>query len=119
MPHALVVDDEADSAETMAALISAEGFSVATAGSLRDARRQMALQQPDVVLLDLMLPDGSGMQLVDDVKTHPGAEVVLITGYATIESSVQALRMGAADYLIKPVTIKQLHGVLSRVSRPS
>ena len=119
MPHALVVDDEADSAETMAALISAEGFSVATAGSLRDARRQMALQQPDVVLLDLMLPDGSGMQLVDDVKTHPGAEVVLITGYATIESSVQALRMGAADYLIKPVTIKQLHGVLSRVRRPS
>ena len=53
MPHALVVDDEADGAEMLAAVISAEGFSVATAGSIVDARRQMALQTPDVVLLEI------------------------------------------------------------------
>ena len=68
MPHALLVDDDADAAETMAMLIANEGFTVATAGSLRDARRQMALQEPDIVLLDLMLPDGSGMELFSDVK---------------------------------------------------
>jgi DNA-binding response OmpR family regulator len=61
MPHALVVDDEADSAEMMAALIATEGFTIATAGSLRDACKQLALQEPDIVLLDLMLPDGNGM----------------------------------------------------------
>ena len=119
MPHALVVDDEADAAEMMAALIAEEGFSVATAGSLRDARRQMALQTPDVVLLDLMLPDGSGMQLVDEIKALGQAEVVLITGHASLESSVQALRMGAADYLVKPLNMKQLAGILSRVRKPS
>ena len=119
MPHALVVDDEADAAEMIAALIATEGFTVATAGSLKDARRQMALQEPDVVLLDLVLPDGSGMQLVDDVKALPGAEVVLITGHASVETSVQALRLGAADYLVKPLNVKQLRGVLSRVRRPS
>ena len=119
MPHALVVDDEADAAEMIAALIATEGFTVATAGSLKDARRQMALQEPDVVLLDLVLPDGNGMQLVDDVKALPGAEVVLITGHASVETSVQALRLGAADYLVKPLNVKQLRGVLSRVRRPS
>src|SRR5438477_8271396 len=119
MPHALVVDDEADSAEMMAALVSTEGFTAATAGSLRDARKQLALQEPDIVLLDLMLPDGNGMQLFEDAKALQNTEVVLITGHASLESSIQALRMGAADYLVKPVNMKQLQGILSRVMRPS
>ena len=61
MGHALIVEDDADSAQMMAALVTTEGFSAATARSLHDARRQMALQQPDLVLLDLQLPDGNGM----------------------------------------------------------
>ena len=119
MPHALLVDDDSDAAETMAMLIANEGFTVATAGSLRDARRQMALQEPDIVLLDLMLPDGSGMELFNDVKHLPNAELVLITGHASLDTSIQALRLGAADYLIKPMSLKQLQGVLSRVTKPS
>jgi DNA-binding NtrC family response regulator len=119
MPHALIVDDEADSAETMAMLIANEGFTVATAGSLRDARRQMALQEPDIVLLDLVLPDGNGMELFQDAKALPNTEVVLITGHASLETSIQALRLGAADYLVKPMSLKQLQGVLSRVTKPS
>lgn len=119
MPHALVVDDEPDSAEMMAALIATEGFTVATAGSLRDARRQMAFQEPDIVLLDLMLPDGSGMQLFEDSKTLANSEVVLITGHASLETSIQALRLGAADYLVKPINLKQLQGILSRVTKPA
>lgn len=119
MPHALIVDDEADSAETMAMLIANEGFTVATAGSLRDARRQMALQEPDIVLLDLVLPDGNGMELFQDAKALPNTEVVLITGHASLDTSIQALRLGAADYLVKPMSLKQLQGVLSRVTKPS
>jgi len=119
VPHALLVDDDSDAAETMAMLIANEGFTVATAGSLRDARRQMALQEPDIVLLDLMLPDGSGMELFSDVKQLPNAELVLITGHASLDTSIQALRLGAADYLVKPMSLKQLQGVLSRVTKPS
>ena len=119
MPHALLVDDDSDAAETMAMLIANEGFTVATAGSLRDARRQMALQEPDIVLLDLMLPDGSGMELFNDARQLPNAELVLITGHASLETSIQALRLGAADYLVKPMSLKQLQGVLSRVTKPS
>ena len=82
-------------------------------------RRQMALQEPDIVLLDLMLPDGSGMELFHDAKQLPNTELVLITGHASLETSIQALRLGAADYLVKPMSLKQLKGVLSRVTRPS
>ena len=118
MPHALLVDDDSDAAETMAMLIANAGFTVATAGSLRDARRQMALQEPDIVLLDLMLPDGSGMALFEESRLA-NTEVVLITGHASLETSIQALRLGAADYLVKPLNMKQLHGILSRVTKPS
>ncbi len=119
MPHALVVDDDADAAETTAMLIATEGFTVATARSLRDARRQIALQEPDIVLLDLVLPDGSGMDLFTDAKALPNTEMVLITGHASLDTSIQALRLGAADYLVKPMSLKQLKGVLSRVTKPS
>ena len=119
MSHALIVEDEPDAAKMMAALIATEDFTVATANSLRDARRQIALQQPDIVLLDLQLPDGNGLELFEDQDLIAHSEVVLITGHASLETSIQALRMGAADYLIKPVNIKQLQGILSRVMRPS
>jgi two-component system, NtrC family, response regulator AtoC len=119
MGHALIVEDDADSAQMMAALVATEGFSAATARSLHDARRQMALQQPDLVLLDLQLPDGSGMSLFDEQDLIGNSEVVLMTGHATLETSIQALRYGAADYLIKPVSARQLHSILSRVTRPS
>lgn len=119
MSHVLIVEDNVDSAEMMAALIASEDFTVAVANSLRDARRQLALHPPDVVLLDLKLPDGSGIELFDDPKLLENSEVVLITGYASLETSIQAFRMGAADYLIKPVTMKQLQGILSRVMRPA
>lgn len=119
MPHALVVDDDEDSAEMMAALIAAEGFTVAIAHSVQEARRRVAMQEPDVALLDLMLPDGNGLTLLDEVRQSGHCEVVLMTGHASVETSVQALRMGAADYLTKPVNLKQLVGVLSRLRRPS
>jgi DNA-binding NtrC family response regulator len=70
------------------------------------------------VLLDLVLPDGSGMDLFADSEATADTEIVLITGHASLETSIQALRVGAADYLIKPVNPKQLKGVLSRITRP-
>jgi two-component system, NtrC family, response regulator AtoC len=119
MGHTLIVEDDADSARMMAALVTAEGFSAATARSLHDARRLMAMQPPDLVLLDLHLPDGDGMALLGEQDLLGNSEVVLMTGHASLETSIQALRYGAADYLVKPVSAKQLKGILSRVMRPS
>lgn len=119
MPHALIVDDDTNSVATLAELVAREGFTTATASTLREARREMAIRTPDVLLLDLVLPDGSGMELFEDVESRATTEIVLITGHASLESSIEALRLGAADYLVKPVNIAQLKGILSRVTRPT
>ena len=119
MPHALIVDDDVDALVGLGELVVREGFTTATAANLKQAREQMALQRPDVVLLDLILPDGDGMDLFQDVESRATTEVVLITGHASIETSIEALRLGAADYLIKPVNVKQIRAILSRVARPT
>ncbi|MFX1682784.1 sigma-54 dependent transcriptional regulator [Mitsuaria sp. CC2] len=119
MTHALIVDDDVDSVATLQELIASEKFTVSVAHTLRDARRHIALQQPDVVLLDLQLPDGNGMELFQDPQLVANSEVVLITGHASLDTSIQALRLGAADYLVKPINIRQLQGVLSRVMKPA
>ena len=119
MTHVLIVDDDVDSSAMLGELIAMQGFTVATANTLRDARKQLALQAPDLVLLDLRLPDGSGMDLFADPDLLTNSEVVLVTGHASLETSILALRLGAVDYIVKPITPKQLQGVLSRVTKPA
>ncbi len=119
MSHALIVDDDVDSLTALAVLVNREGFTTDTASTLQEAREKMAQRRPEVVLLDLVLPDGSGMDLFQDIESRSVTEVVLITGHASLETSVEALRLGAADYLIKPVNVKQLQSILSRVARPA
>ena len=84
MPHVLIVDDDENSAEMLATLVAGEGFTTATAGSLREAKQQLLLQSPQVILLDLQLPDGSGLDLFAETELRGNAEIVLITGHATI-----------------------------------
>ena len=117
--HVLIVDDDVDSATSLRELVAAENFTVALAHTLRDARRQIALQPPDLVLLDLQLPDGSGLDLFADPELVASSELVLVTGHASLETSIEALRLGAADYLVKPIALRQLQGVLSRFMKPA
>lgn len=119
MGHALIVEDDEDSAQMLASLVKREGHSVATAPSLASARRFLAMQLPDVLLLDLHLPDGNGLELFENSELVVDTEVVLMTGQASLETSIKALRLGAADYLVKPVNPQHLKSLLSRLIRPS
>ena len=118
MPHALIVDDDTHAAEALAELVAENGFTTACADSLQ-AARDLLSTSPDVILLDLILPDGNGLELLRDATTRESeTQVVVITGHATLESSIEAMRHGATDYLLKPINLAQLRGVLSRVARP-
>ena len=119
MPHALIVDDDTNTAGALSELVAGEGFSVVSAGDLREARIQLARQSPDVLLIDLSLPDGNGFDLIKELEHRDATEVILITGNASVETAVEALRIGAADYLVKPVNLARLRAVLSRVPRPA
>jgi DNA-binding NtrC family response regulator len=112
----LVVEDDDNSADLLSTFARSEGFVASIASSLAEARQQLVVHKPGIVLLDLGLPDGSGMDLFSDENLRGDAEIVLITGNASVETSVQALRLGAADYLIKPVSLKLLRTVLTRLA---
>jgi len=117
MSHVLIVDDDPNTREALAALSTQEGFTTAVAGSVAEARIQLVRQRPDVVLMDLRLPDGSGIDLFEDLEDRSSIETILITGHASVESAVEALRLGASDYLTKPINLPRLKAVLSRVPR--
>jgi two-component system, NtrC family, response regulator AtoC len=116
MPHALAVDDDPNFLSALAELIEGQGFTTNTASTLRDARNQVSHRTPDVALVDLYLPDGSGIDLLKDLENGASTEVVLMTGHADVESAVQALRLGASDYLTKPLDIGRLKSILANVA---
>ncbi|MFM0739464.1 sigma-54 dependent transcriptional regulator [Paraburkholderia xenovorans] len=117
MPHVLIVDDDASTREALSAIIGEDGLTTATAADLREARIQLVRQMPDVVFTDLKLPDGSGVDLFEDLDPRSGVEVIVITGHATVESAVNALKMGATDYLVKPINMQRVKAILSRLPR--
>ena len=114
MAHALIVDDDADARDWMAEVAQREGFTVSSAESLRTARAQLVRQPPDVLLTDLRLPDGNGIDLVNDLDPSTDTEVVVVTGHASVDSAVEALRVGATDYLVKPIDVERLVNILRR-----
>lgn len=105
----LVVDDEPAVAEALQLVLESAGYSVRTAGTASGCLHEMARQPCDLVLLDLMLPDRSGLDaLADILRMHPSLPVLMLTAYGSIETAVQATRLGAANFLTKPWNNSQL-----------
>ena len=113
----LIVDDSAALVENLAEILEAEGYAVKTAGR---AEQGLAAARAgfEVALVDLRLPDGSGTTLVKSLKAlSPEGEVVLLTGYASLETAVAAVRLGAFAYLIKPCATSELLLTLEQALR--
>jgi DNA-binding NtrC family response regulator len=117
LPRALIVDDDQGFLLGLAELVRREGFAVSSAGSLKQAREELATSTPDILLVDLRLPDGSGLDLLDGFEPTTAPEVVLITGSASLETAVDALRRGAIDYVTKPVDFARIKMALANVMR--
>jgi DNA-binding NtrC family response regulator len=118
MPHALIVDDSAPTLSALVELVNAEGFTTSAALTVDRAKVELSRQAPDIVLADLNLPDGTGMHLLDAVeRSGASPAVVFITGQASVDTAVEALRRGVTDYLVKPLDVKRLREILHDVSR--
>jgi signal transduction histidine kinase len=111
--HLLIVDDNAAAAKTLRLVLKSEGYEVDCAGEASEALR-MALQAPyDAALVDIGLPGRSGIDLLTELKAKfPDLVVIMVTGRASTESSIQALNQGASGYVQKPVDIRHLMALL-------
>jgi DNA-binding NtrC family response regulator len=99
----LIIDDEPVLQDVLATLLRREGFQVLQAGTAADGLRQVEENEVDLVLLDLMLPDRSGMELLRDLKARdPELVVVVITAYSSVETAIVAMKEGAFHYIPKP-----------------
>jgi DNA-binding NtrC family response regulator len=99
----LIIDDELAIRESLETLLSLEGYEVAVAGTAREGMAQIGERSFDVVLLDLALPDRSGMDVLSEIRAlHPEQAVIMITAYGTVENAVSAMQSGATNFIQKP-----------------
>src|SRR5215471_8574759 len=112
----LIVDDEQSIRKLCMTIGASLGFVCSEAETAEAALVLTETQAPDVVLTDLMLPSMSGVQLLQRIKAlQPRTEVAIMTGHGSIESAVQAMRLGAYDYVTKPFRVEELKLLLQRM----
>ena len=115
MSKILIIDDEVQIRSLLARMLELEGYEVCQAGDCKAAIRQLEIQQPDVALCDVFLPDGNGVDLVLNIKkTAPNVEVILLTAHGNIPDGVQAIKNGAFDYITKGDDNNKIIPLISR-----
>jgi DNA-binding NtrC family response regulator len=111
----LLVDDDETFRKVLARELSRLGHDVATAGSGDEALRRVAEREPEVVLLDLRLPDRDGLEVLEAIHAaSPGTDVIMLTGHGSIDTAIQAVRKGAFDYVAKPCPLDELEVRIQR-----
>lgn len=112
----LVVDDEKVVRVTLSDLLSKEGYEVESADSGKAAIEKTKVKKYDVVILDVILPDMNGIEILSNIKRRsPSTQVVIITGFGTIEDAVRAVKIGAYDYVGKPFKKGEIQSLVKRV----
>ena len=105
----LVVDDEVSICQTLGGILTDEGYEVVTAGSGEEALRVLEEEQPHLILLDIWLPGMDGIEALKAIKsTHPQLQVVMMSGHGTIETAVKATKLGAFDFIEKPLSLEKV-----------
>jgi DNA-binding NtrC family response regulator len=116
----LVVDDESDIRELVREILSEEGYVVEVAADGAEARAACARQAPDLVLLDIWMPDTDGISLLREwQQSQAGLPVVMMSGHGTVETAVEATRLGALDYIEKPLSLAKLLRTVQRALEDS
>ena len=111
--HILIVDDEKLIRWSMKQKLESWNYEVAEAEDLRQARLRLQQESPDLITLDIKLPDGNGIDFLKQIReSHPGTPVIMITAFGVVDVAVQALKLGAYDFLEKPINFDKLDNVV-------
>lgn len=116
MKRILIVDDDRPTSAGMADVIEEWGYEPEVADNVKVGWAAVSKLVPDVAIVDLKLPDGSGLDLLHRIKeSYPDVSVIILTGHATVDSAVKALKVGAEDYVTKPVDLPRLQVILKTI----
>lgn len=113
-PTVLLVDDEPDILQLLEITLQGMGLNTRTAMTLAAAQAALNAQKPDLCLTDMRLPDGSGLSLIETLQgQYPDVPVAMITAHGTVESAIEALKLGAFDFVTKPIALDRLRSLVS------
>ena len=114
----LIVEDEPGLLESLHSYLSDEGYSCETSASLKDAEEKISLYLYDCLLIDVNLPDGSGLDLIEPVKKrNPNAGIVIVSARETLDDRIKGLNLGADDYIVKPFHLAELNARIQSLLR--
>ncbi|MEW6719750.1 MAG: sigma-54 dependent transcriptional regulator [Thermodesulfobacteriota bacterium] len=107
--HILIVEDDARLSKVLSRVLEKEGYEVAVAGTAGEGIEKLSQEMPGIVLTDIYLPDGTGMEILESATSRSrSVDVIVMTAHATVESAIQAMKAGARDYLLKPFRVEEL-----------
>jgi two-component system, NtrC family, response regulator AtoC len=113
--HILIVDDQESIRHFIAKALADEGYQVSTASEGKAALKVVEKEPPDLVLLDLRLPDMHGLDVLRDIKAvYPELAVIIMTAFGDVDSAVKAMKLGAFDYINKPINLEQLSIIIQK-----
>ncbi len=112
MPRALLVDDDPSFVLPLADFVAQRGFAVATASGVREAEEYLATGAPELIILDLLLPDGSGLDLLEKLESESHTRVLVVTAHPSLDATIESLRAKVHDFLIKPLDVGRLRRIL-------
>src|SRR5712691_4631994 len=113
----LIVEDHADSAEFLKLTLESQGYAVRTAASAQQAREELSGWSPEIALMDLMLPDSEGLDLLHDFRRiNPNTQVIVVSGHGSITIAVEAMESGALSFIEKPINPSVLTAQLHKAA---
>ena len=116
-PRILIIEDETAISEPLAEILEREGFDPVVAGTAADARSSFDAEAPDLVLLDVMLPDGDGRDLCREIRAHSSVPVIMLTARGEELDRILGLELGADDYIVKPFSAREVAARIRAVLR--
>ncbi len=116
----LVVDDEENARVALAKILSREGYEVATAGNGYEALNFLRNKEVDLIITDINMPEMNGISFLRELnQSHPSCNVIMITAHAEVETYMEAMNLGAFEYINKPLNVEDLKKIIAKLNKNS
>ncbi len=114
--YAIVVDDDSSTTSALSRIIKDQGYTVDVADCVQSAKKLYAHKKPGLMIVDVMLPDGNGVELIQELQSDPSVKFVVISGHASIKIVIDAFKASAIDFLEKPFNLREIRNLLKNVA---